>query len=115
MMFSIDCHGDSRLHRPIRWAIASLALSVLTCSPLRADDRNPYSQVGVPPAITRGTGTERKDTGHVIPGAVAEQRAEKVAESVRWLKSLDEAKALAKKQHKPIFWVHLLGDPDGEC
>ena len=62
-----------------------------------------------------GTGVEKKDTGRVIPGEVVEKKVQKLTEKIDWLSSLDDAKALAQKQHKPIFWLHALGDLDGEC
>ena len=62
-----------------------------------------------------GTGVEKKDTGRVIPGEVVEKKVEKLTDKIDWLSSLDEAKALAQKQHRPIFWLHALGDLDGEC
>ena len=62
-----------------------------------------------------GTGVEKKDTGPVVPGELVEKKVEKLSEKIDWQTSLDEAKSLARKQHKPIFWIHVLGDLDGEC
>jgi hypothetical protein len=39
----------------------------------------------------------------------------KLNEQIHWLASLDEAKALAQEQNKPIFWLHALGELDGIC
>ena len=60
-------------------------------------------------------GVEKKDTGRVIPGDVVEKKVEKLTDKIHWLSSLDEAKSLAQKQRKPIFWLQALGDLDGEC
>ena len=67
------------------------------------------------PAKPPGTGVEKKDTGGTIPGDVVEKKVEKLTDKIDWLSSLDEAKSLAQKQHKPIFWLQALGDLDGEC
>ena len=67
------------------------------------------------PAKPPGTGVEKKDTGATIPGDVVEKKVEKLTDKIDWLSSLDEAKSLAQKQHKPIFWLQALGDLDGEC
>jgi hypothetical protein len=76
-----------------------------------AGDRNKGSRL---PA--NGTvGVETKDAGAVLPSGVVERRVEKLKDQIHWSTSLDEAKAAAKAQKKPIFWIHLLGDLDGEC
>jgi hypothetical protein len=67
-----------------------------------------------PPANGSG-GVETKDAGTVVPSGVVERRVEKLQDELHWSTSLDEAKADAKRQNKPIFWIHLLGDLDGEC
>jgi hypothetical protein len=50
-----------------------------------------------------------------LPAKFVEQRVTKLNEQINWLSSLDEAKELAAKQKKPIFWLHALGDLDGTC
>lgn len=55
------------------------------------------------------------DRSPKIPSAVVEKRVAKLTEKVHWLRDLDEAKALAQKEKKPIFWLHVLGDLDGVC
>ena len=50
-----------------------------------------------------------------LPSKFVEQRVTKLTEKIHWLSSLDEAKELARKQKKPIFWLHALGDLDGTC
>jgi hypothetical protein len=60
-------------------------------------------------------GVEKKDAGAVLPSRVVEKRVEKLNDQVHWFTSLDEAKAAAREQKKPIFWLHVLGEIDGEC
>jgi hypothetical protein len=50
-----------------------------------------------------------------LPSKFVEQRVAKLTTQVQWLSSLDEAKELARKQKKLIFWLHALGDLDGTC
>jgi len=50
-----------------------------------------------------------------LPSQFVEKRVTKLTEQIHWLSSLDEAKELARKQKKPIFWLHALGDLDGTC
>ena len=76
-----------------------------------AGDRNKGTR---PPANGTG-GVETKDAGAVVPSGIVENRVEKLNDKIHWYTSLDEAKAVAREQRKPIFWVHLLGDIDGEC
>jgi len=76
-----------------------------------AGDRNKGSRT---PA-NGGPGVETKDAGAVVPSSVVEKRVEKLNDKIHWYTSLDEAKAIAREQRKPIFWVHVLGDIDGEC
>ena len=67
-----------------------------------------------PPATGTG-GVETKDAGAVVPSGIVEKRVEKLNDKIQWYTSLDEAKAVAKEQRRPIFWIHLLGEIDGEC
>ena len=50
-----------------------------------------------------------------LPSQFVEKRVTKLTEQIPWLSSLDEAKELARKQKKPNFWLHALGDLDGIC
>jgi len=50
-----------------------------------------------------------------LPSKFVEQRVTKLTEQINWLSSLDDAKEQARKQRKPIFWLHALGDLDGTC
>ena len=68
-----------------------------------------------PPRPATATGVETKNTGPTIPSSVVEKKVHKLTDQVHWLSSLEEAKSLAQEQHKPIFWLHALGDLDGVC
>ena len=96
---------------------AVIAVTVLIPEPAQAEagKRKKNSQSTYSPPKPPGTGVEKKDTGQVISADVVEKKVEKLSEKIDWLTSLDEAKSLAQKQHKPIFWIHVLGDLDGEC
>ena len=65
-----------------------------------------------PPA---GDSIETKDTGATVPPAAVEKRVEQLTRQIHWHSSLEEAKAQAQKENKPIFWLHALGDLDGTC
>jgi hypothetical protein len=60
-------------------------------------------------------GVETQNTGATVPSAVVEKKVAKLTERVKWHSSLDEAKDQARKDNKPIFWLHALGDLDGVC
>ena len=94
-----------------------LAVSLFAAAPASAEPakKKKNSQVANSPPKLAGAGVEKKDTGAVISGDAVEKKVEKLADKINWETSLDEAKSLAQKQHKPIFWIHLLGDIDGEC
>ena len=62
---------------------------------------SPWSSAGNPPPK--------------LPSKFVEERVTKLTEKIHWLSSLDEAKELARRQNKPIFWLHALGDLDGVC
>ena len=95
--------------------VFTASLLVVAPATAEAGKGKKKSQVAYSPTKPPGTGVERKDTGPVVPGALVEKKVEKLSEKIDWQTSLDEAKSLAQKQHKPIFWIHVLGDLDGEC
>ncbi|MDP3511070.1 MAG: hypothetical protein Q8T09_24100 [Candidatus Melainabacteria bacterium] len=49
----------------------------------------------------------------VVPGSAANTQTKMVCSRINWLTSLDEAKQTAKKEHKLIVWIHMLGNIDG--
>jgi hypothetical protein len=55
------------------------------------------------------------NVGPLLPSTAVEAKVQRLSEQIPWHKSLDEAKALAQKENKPIFWIHILGDLDGTC
>jgi hypothetical protein len=76
-----------------------------------AGDRNKGSRS----AANAPAGVETKDAGAVLPSGVVEKRVEKLNDKIHWYTSLDDATAAAKEQKRPLLWIHLLGDIDGEC
>ena len=49
----------------------------------------------------------------VIPAPEAASQAKSVKYSINWINSLPDAQAQARREHKPIFWMHMLGNIDG--
>jgi len=56
-------------------------------------------------------GTARAD--RYVGGDEANKNNSKLVKEIHWYQNLDEAQAVAKKQHKLIFWIHMLGKLDG--
>jgi hypothetical protein len=50
---------------------------------------------------------------NVIPAQEAETQAKLAKYSINWINSLPEAQQKAKQEHKPILWLHVLGNIDG--
>jgi hypothetical protein len=76
----------------------------------------PVAPVGPPGAARNGPGgIPNQDTGPTLPRALVEKQVSRLTDEIDWMTSLDEAKDRAKKENKPIFWVHALGVLDGEC
>jgi hypothetical protein len=49
----------------------------------------------------------------VIPAQEAETQAKLAKYSINWINSLPEAQQKARLEHKPILWLHVLGNIDG--
>jgi hypothetical protein len=49
----------------------------------------------------------------VIPAQEAETQAKLTKYSINWINSLPEAQQKARLEHKPILWLHVLGNIDG--
>ena len=49
----------------------------------------------------------------VIPAPEAASQAKSIKYSINWINSLPEAQERARREHKPIFWLHILGNIDG--
>lgn len=66
--------------------------------------------------LTKAAGSvETKNVGATISRSTVEKKVAKLTDKIDWLSSLDEAKDRAKEQNKLVFWVHALGDLDGDC
>ena len=53
------------------------------------------------------------ETPGVIPAQEAASQAKTVKYSINWVNSLPKAQEQARREHKPIFWLHILGNIDG--
>jgi hypothetical protein len=71
--------------------------------------RSAPAAVTMPPNIITG------DVGTTVPAPIVKHQVDRLNGKIKWLTSLGEAQELAQKSNKPIFWVHVLGDIDGEC
>ncbi|HVY63125.1 MAG TPA: hypothetical protein VHF22_15815 [Planctomycetota bacterium] len=49
----------------------------------------------------------------VVDGAYSEKHVESLTKAIHWRRSLDEALAIAKREDKLVFWMHVKGDLDG--
>ena len=77
---------------------AFLSLGLLTGA--EAGDRK-SGKSGVP---TRGVAEDGKEV---------QKDVATLTSKISWKTSLDDAKALAKKEGRMVFWWHVLGDLDG--
>jgi hypothetical protein len=60
--------------------------------------------------VALGKGEKGK---RVLEAPEVEKNLARLAEKVTWHRSLDEAKAVAAREGKPILWLHVLGDFSG--
>jgi hypothetical protein len=49
----------------------------------------------------------------LLTGEVAKYNEEKVASEIPWTTNLYNAEMQAYREHKMVFWVHMLGDMKG--
>lgn len=49
----------------------------------------------------------------VIDSSTARRESTTTARAIKWETSLTDAQAQAERNHKPILWVHMLGNIDG--
>ena len=97
----------------IRRLVPGILLPVLLSAPwAEAGDKTGKIKPAAPPSRAN---VEKRDTGATIPPATVEKQVAKLTDKITWHASLDDAKTLAQKQNKPIFWLHALGDLDGIC
>lgn len=50
----------------------------------------------------------------VIPGSQAFNNASRLTHDIRWHTSLADVEAEARQQGKLVFWMHMLGNINGE-
>ena len=50
----------------------------------------------------------------VVPAEVAHEYATDLTQKISWQRSLQDAEALAKKENKLVFWMHMLGNLEGD-
>ena len=50
---------------------------------------------------------------NLLAGGANEYRTRQLMAMIHWHRSLEAAKAEARKENKLIFWMHLLGSVDG--
>ena len=79
----------------------------------------PAIAAGLGKQLFHGFGTAVQDVGIPLParletGTEAEANAKKLTTELHWYRSLPEAEAQARRENKPIFWMHMLGDIDGK-
>lgn len=51
----------------------------------------------------------------VTQGREAQERIARVRDSIAWAGGLEEAFAQARRADKPVFWLQLVGNLDGEA
>jgi hypothetical protein len=79
--------------------LLALAATLALLAPAEAGDRK--QKGSVPTKGTAENGQDvKKDVSHLTT-------------AISWKTSLDDAKALAKKDGKMVFWMHMLGDLTG--
>ena len=79
--------------RQLRVLSHLLVLSVLFCRP--AAGQTPKSKV--------------------VSGVEVQKKVTRLTNLVHWHSDLEEAKKIARQEKKGIFWLHALGDLDGDC
>src|SRR5262249_49322493 len=83
-----------------KWVVtALLALCALWCQPALGQKK------------ARKAESARKA---LLPGERVEKKVALLTKEVNWLSSLDEASEQAREQKKAIFWLHALGDLEGD-
>jgi hypothetical protein len=50
-----------------------------------------------------------------VAGAEVQKKVTRLTNLVHWHSDLEEAKKIARQEKKGIFWLHALGDLDGDC
>lgn len=87
-----------------KWISATLLVVVFVSCPIApaAQKKNKKSNATANPSKT------------LVPGARVEKKVAMLTKEVTWLSSLEEAKRRAREEKKAIFWLHALGDLEGD-
>jgi len=80
--------------------LLALAATLAILAPAEAGDRK-KREGSVP---TKGTAENGQDV---------KKDVQLLTTAISWKTSLDDAKALARKDGKMVFWMHMLGDLNG--
>jgi len=81
--------------------LLALATSLALLAPAEAGDRKEKKGAPVPTKGTAENGQDVKKDVALLTTAIS------------WKTSLAEAEALARKDGKMVFWMHMLGDLNG--
>jgi hypothetical protein len=81
--------------------VLALAATLALLAPAQAGDRKEKKESSVP---TRGTA----ENGPEVKKDVA-----LLTTKISWQTSLDQARELARKEGKMVFWMHMLGELTG--
>jgi len=81
--------------------LLALAASLAILAPAEAGDRKDKKGSPVPTKGTAENGPDVKKDVAVLTTAIS------------WKTSLADAKEIARRDHKMIFWMHMLGDLNG--
>ena len=84
----------------MRWLLATAA-SLAILAPAEAGDRKDKKASPVPVKGTAENGQDVKRDVATLTTAIS------------WKTSLTEAKELARKEGRMVFWMHMLGDLNG--
>jgi hypothetical protein len=81
--------------------LLAFAATLALLAPAEAGDRKEKRTGAVPTKGTAENGPDVKKDVALLTTAIS------------WKTSLDDAKALARKEGKMVFWMHMLGDLTG--
>jgi len=84
----------------MRWMLA-VAASLAVLAPAEAGDKKDKKASSVP---TKGTAENGQDV---------KREVSLLTTAISWKTSLADAKELARKEGKMVFWMHMLGDLTG--
>jgi hypothetical protein len=79
----------------------TIAAMLALLAPAEAGDRKEKKAAPVPTKGTAENGPDVKKDVALLTTAIS------------WKTSLDDAKSLARKEGKMVFWMHMLGDLNG--